>query len=369
MLALSLICALTLIWSGIAKLRTSGSARATLLGLGLPTRGWLLAGATVIPFVELLLGVSWLFLPSRWALVSAGFAALLFLGFLLIVIRAYRARGRQAACACFGSVRSVDPMTIARNAALTLMSATAVALGSWSLARLGDGASVVVDLVNMLGSAATAPSAVAAIALTIAWFVVALAQERAPQLSTVRDNRGAEQPRHEVYDEYGGRTVTVGDKEVFVPKQAERQATFIDPSGEYVAIEKVANERGSLVVFTQPNCRACVYLKPKIEAFRAQISPMSVEVVELTQGLAEAESSGAWRDPSGMAAALLEVPTYPAALVLLQGGAIPVGPVFGPDAIIELVEELEEVLAAAQQEAAAAQAGEGSAPNRQHSDA
>lgn len=350
MLALSLICTLTLIWSGVAKLRAPGSARTTLLGLGLPAHGVVLWGAIAMPFVELFLGLSWLLLPARWALVSAAGTTLLFLGFLIIVVRAYRDRGRQAECMCFGSERSVGPTMIARNAALTLMAASAVALLAWQQSMPGEGSSVVIEIVSMFASTATAPAAIATLVLTISWFMVAVASELSPQNQEGHDNSNGGSLQHGVYDEFGGRTVSVGGKQVFVPKQADQRATLIDSRGAYVTINNVANSRGSLVVFTKPNCHSCSYVLPKLDEYRDRISPMSIEVVESTTGHTEAEHSGAWRDPYGMAGALLEVPTYPAALVLLKGGAVPVGPVFGPAAIDELVDELNEVLVAAQQE-------------------
>ncbi|HTN56248.1 MAG TPA: hypothetical protein VLZ82_08680, partial [Microbacterium sp.] len=51
----------------------------------------------------------------------------------------------------------------------------------------------------------------------------------------------------------------------------------------------------------------------------------------------------------GMASEILGANTYPAALIALPDGTIPVGPVFGPQAIDELVAALTSDLRAARE--------------------
>lgn len=124
------LIALTLIWSGAAKLKSSQLTLKAMRGLGIPTflrRQWV---ARLVPVVELGVGLVLLCAPAPARFIGALTATVLFSVFSFYVTRAV-ARGVEVACECFGSAshEPVDRYTVARNFALMLAGFIAIGAG------------------------------------------------------------------------------------------------------------------------------------------------------------------------------------------------------------------------------------------------
>ncbi len=124
----TLITALVLLVSGIAKLRAPEDVDRAFAQLPVPAvlnRPWLRRS---FPWSEILLALALLLLPGSWWLVAGGAASALFSVYLVLVAVSV-AGGAEVYCGCFGSLFSdrVTRRTVMRNVALLM-----VAVVSWA---------------------------------------------------------------------------------------------------------------------------------------------------------------------------------------------------------------------------------------------
>lgn len=338
MIATSLIAVLTLLWSGVAKLSMPPHPVEALSGVGLPQRRIFVTGYRLLPFAEIIVGLCWVVLPLPSGLIATGIGVLLYLGFTVVVVRAKAIHGAGASCACFGSLRPVGTLTVVRNVVLFVVSLASLGLGVWSYLQ-GAVESVLMQFLGLFASIDTLPSGIAILVVIVGWLVQAMFFEYLTPTEAVAPQSGPYYRDETTY-------VTTEGEEIFVPK-GSRRAAFLSVDGKYIENAEVAGERGSLVVFLSSTCYLCDLVAPRMAEYRRRVAPLGLAVIESVEGHAPTKLDGALADPYGMGSSRLEVETVPAALVLLPNTSVPVGPVYGPDAIAELVEELEAVLAAA----------------------
>ncbi|MCS3841750.1 MauE/DoxX family redox-associated membrane protein [Microbacterium sp. AK031] len=124
------LIAVTLLWSGLAKLRTPLLTLKAMAGLRAPTllqRRWF---AFSLPFVELLLGATLIVTPGLFRFAASVLTTAMFAVFMFYVARAVAQR-TDVACNCFGSSshEPVDRFTVARNLFLVIGGVLALCAG------------------------------------------------------------------------------------------------------------------------------------------------------------------------------------------------------------------------------------------------
>lgn len=122
--------AAVLISSGALKLGRHREFFKSMQTLGLPA--WLLRDYTfakVFPFLEMALGALIVLLPKPWQLVPVALATVLFVAFLVVIVRAVRS-AVPASCNCFGGLGAdeIGPRTVARNVGLVVLALLALLL-------------------------------------------------------------------------------------------------------------------------------------------------------------------------------------------------------------------------------------------------
>ncbi len=163
--AARLILALVLGAAGIAKLRDMAGFVETARDLVSVRLRWAVpAGARALPVLEIASAAA---LLSRFLTTGLVTAALLFLGFTLVLIRALRLR-LDTSCACFGASRGerIDGATLARTVGLL-----SLAVGALAFHPGTTGASALLLLTS--GSEATAVAIVSGAALAAGALAVA----------------------------------------------------------------------------------------------------------------------------------------------------------------------------------------------------
>ncbi|HWC20897.1 MAG TPA: MauE/DoxX family redox-associated membrane protein [Flexivirga sp.] len=126
---LTWLAAAVLVTSGVLKFGTAASFQLTLSQFGLPRWTWKDERfARAFPWIELVLGLGAILLPSPWQVVPSIGILALFIGFLVLVIQVSR-RPSTVSCNCFGGLGddTVGTRTIVRNAVLVALALAAVA--------------------------------------------------------------------------------------------------------------------------------------------------------------------------------------------------------------------------------------------------
>jgi peroxiredoxin len=146
LLGVRFLLALVFVAAGIAKLRDRRGFARTLVAFHAPA-WFVIAGATLIPLVELAVGLS--FLTEQYA-TGGAVVSVVMLAIFTTAAGANLLQGRSPDCACFGTAASepIGPATLIRNAwliALALFVALEgpgggfVSRGSWSAATRNEG--------------------------------------------------------------------------------------------------------------------------------------------------------------------------------------------------------------------------------------
>lgn len=345
MLLPSLICATVLLWSGIAKLVHRESALTTLQGLDLPQGIFFRSAAALVPIVEIVIALSWVLVPEPYSLLPVALGTMLFVLFALVAIRA-RVRRADAECMCFGSRQRVGGATIARNLALVLLSSVA-SVGA--ITRTIDN-----SMTSVLEEAIADRSwmqVTVGLLLVSSWILLFWAIE----------HRGAAAPpghRSEHHSDAGSGPIQNTDgtltiqgadgTEIHVPKPSPHVA-FVNPKGDFTGIDEVASPHGVLLLVLSSSCYLCDMVRQRLDEYRESIAPVQIAVVGAVESDGGLPEGADLADLYGMASEILGANTYPAALIALPDGTIPVGPVFGPQAIDELVAALTSDLRAARE--------------------
>lgn len=318
MFVASVICAAVLLWSATAKLIARHSAPAALRGLDLPNVWVLRAAVTVLPLVEISLGASWILVPAPFAVVPAAAATALFLLFLLLVVRS-RIRRADASCMCFGAERTIGIATVLRNIALVGLGVSSIIAIS---AQLMPGMSVMGAL-----AAADAPTFVVQLLVAAAGILLFIAVEAADEGSAAGDAVSASAPA----------------SDLAFPAS---ELAFVDAEGRVVQMLNAAAPRGAMLIVLSETCYLCDMVRPRLDDYRARLAPMRVSVVGQASADGRAPADADLGDLAMMASRTLGATTYPSAVIVLPDGTVAMPPIFGPEAIDDVVAELAASLAA-----------------------
>lgn len=186
-----------LISSGLLKLGTTDTFQVTLSQFGLPRWTWQDSRfARAFPWCEISLGVAAALLPAPVHLLASVAILLLFVAFLVLVIRVWR-RPTPVSCNCFGGLGddTVGPRTVIRNGVLVVLALAATVLHRSPASTVAD---------HLAGWCYPLPAvlAVAIGAGLLGWRAVAARRRRARLIRTltVRDVDGNELPITEFQD-------------------------------------------------------------------------------------------------------------------------------------------------------------------------
>ena len=259
-LALQLVLAVVFLTAGVGKLLDLAGSRQAMRDFGVPDRAATIAG-TLLPVVELTIGVALIFAPSaRWGALAA---LALLLTFIAGIARAM-ARGEEPDCHCFGQIHSAPagPLTLARNAALAGCAAVIVAYGSGPAVDAWVNARSTGELV----AAGAAICAVAAVAYALSL--------RAEIARLKRDLNIAKT---------GAAAAGAG-----LPVGADAPAFALrDLQGETVSLTAL-RELGQpvLLLFMSPGCGPCAEFLPTIQQWQQSLSARLTPAI-ITTGTAE----------------------------------------------------------------------------------
>lgn len=303
-------CAVVLVVSGAGKLRAPDSVDSGFTALEVPA--WLDTAFVrrLVPWVEVALGL-WLLLATGPALVVvAVLVLLLFVAYLVLVVRAVR-RPDPVDCGCFGALGDsrVTRVTVWRNALLVVSAFLCVVAGLRGVGVIG----AVVD-----GSALPW---IASAALTAA--VAALVAYRGPV-----SDAGSAPPL---------------DDDAAYERRATPRAEVLTEDGRLVLLSEQSRTAAHLLVFLSPGCGPCGRIGPRLAQWAADLDPVTVRAVVAAQPQSIAEvpylAGHAYFDPFALARTAFGVAT-PAAVLLGTDGMLAGGPVQGEDDVNAFVAEL-----------------------------
>ena len=259
-MALQLLLAGVFLTAGIGKLLDLAGSRQAMRDFGVPDRAATIAG-TLLPVVELAIGVALIFAPSaRWGALAA---LALLLTFIAGIARAM-ARGEEPDCHCFGQIHSAPagPLTLARNAALAGCAAVIVVYGSG-------------PAVDAWVNARSTSELVAAGAAICAVAAVAYALSLRAEIARLKRNLDIAQT--------GAAAASPG-----LPVGADAPAFALrDLQGETVSLTAL-RERGQpvLLLFMSPSCGPCAAFLPTIQQWQQSLSARLTLAI-ITTGTAE----------------------------------------------------------------------------------
>jgi hypothetical protein len=323
-LILRLALAAVFLAAALGKLARPAATAGTLADFGLP-RPLRRPGAYALPAVEL--ATAALLVPEATARSGAGLALVLLVGFSAAVARLL-ARGERPACNCFGAVAStpVGPRTLVRNGGLAAAAAVVLAAGPGAaLASIGD------------ADTATVAIAAAGVALLAALAGFALSWQLMRQNGRLLGRLDALEER-----------VRKDDGIVAGPGEPMPAFELPDMSGDPVSLaDLLEDDRGVLLLFTDPECQACNPLLPEIG--RRQRDPLA-DPRPVVISLSDAAAAEPKVAEHGLEQVLLQetfdlprsvgLKGMPGAIELDRRGRIVGTPTLGGDAVGALLREL-----------------------------
>jgi peroxiredoxin/uncharacterized membrane protein YphA (DoxX/SURF4 family) len=332
-----LILALVFVVAGVTKLADRPGSRSALEGFGVGPK---VAdkGSVALPLFELAIAVGLLVPVTAWwsALAAAGLLAV-FIASIAVSLR----RGEEPECHCFGQLHSspAGRQTLVRN----------VVLMALSLVVVGAGRSEMANHVGALGSLSTSGltfglliAGLACVAVVQGFFLIQLLRQNGRIMSRLdRLESGGSVGVQETangYDAPAG--LPVGSP---APDFALRSV-----GGERVTLSELLSEgRHALLVFSDPDCKACTSMLPDLASWQDEQSSLEVAIIssgDITQNAAKAEEHGLGRvllQQAHETARAYLTPTTPSAVAVSPDGKIASRPAMGPAAIRALKESVE----------------------------
>jgi hypothetical protein len=311
-----LLLIVVLVISAVAKLRDPRDTRQVFHKLRLPRFLTTLKAPQLLPYGELAVAAGLLLLPDGWYVVAATAALLLFVAYLVVVVRAL-GFGYPLMCGCFGQLGLgwITRQTAVRNGVLV-----GVAAVTWLDSWRGDG---VLERLRDLGDGW--------------WWLAAVALAMVTTFFVVRESEPpAYLPPEEGDDDYVARPVAY--------------SVLDGPEGP-TSLWALSDVAARMLVFWDPAEEGSEALPERLPTWRALLDPVQVHLVSESEwkpmaALRPDLAADLLGDPEGETRARLGVPVPGAALVgtdrLLAGG-----PVGGLEEIEELVEAAAEQLRAA----------------------
>lgn len=311
-----LLLAAVLLLSGIAKIVRPDGAADAFEALGVPAalRSRLVVRAH--PWVEIVLGLAVVLLPTPWSVVAAVAALLLLAAYLVLVVRAV-STGEEASCNCFGGLGSsqIDGWTVARNVVFVVLAGVAL----WDLLDRG---SVLGRLADLGGQG---------------WWLLALLATAAVVALVLRSDAGGAVDDDGPQDDY--LRLPTPD----VPVQL--------PDGSDVSLRELSAGRAQLLLFLSPGCGPCLEVTGKLPAYTERLPELDLRVVTPMSIENVREMAPDWPEPQVLTergsevAGVFGIFGRPAAVLLGGDGLLAGGPVNGSQAIDDFVEDIEAELA------------------------
>ena len=315
-----LACAVVLLLSGVAKLRAPQTVDAAFTALEVPAVLDTAVVRRLSPWLEVAVGVGLLLATGAALVVVAVLTLMLFVAYLLLVVRAVR-RPEPVDCGCFGALgdSEVTPMTVWRNVLLVVAALLAVVAG-----LQGGGLAGSLGDEGVLAWVASA-ALTAAIAVLVAYRAPGTRAPAAPPVEADGGYERVETPRAQV----------------------------LSQRGELVLLAHETMTSALLLVFLNPGCGPCERIGPDLARWAEELHPVTLRaVVTATPAVVESYTyfeGLAYYDPFGIARAAFGVGT-PAAVLLGTDGLLAGGPVQGEvdvrSFVAEVAEQLREALEA-----------------------
>ena len=271
--------------------------------------GWMVSPVvqTLHPWVEIALALALVLTRGVLATVVAALGLALCTAYL-VVVATLRRRPEPTQCACFGAPEPVTSASLVRNVLLVV-----AAVGALVAAATGH---AFADVVMPGGDALATAGALAGVAVGAA---------------AVGATILAGGPAHLTDDPADG------DDYVRVPFP---DIDLERPDGTVGSVLREAQAGPVLVMFAAPDCRACGFANVRTPAWR-RLAPM-IRFVHVSRPLAAGEVAPefiheAWKDPDDRLRRAAGVTATPGAVVVGTDGLTVAGPVYGADAINDLV--------------------------------
>lgn len=318
------LIAITLLWSGFAKLRSTQLTLKAMRGLGVPTflrRKWI---AGLVPIVEIGVGLVLFCAPAPVRFIGAVTATVLFSVFSFYVTRAV-VRGVEVACECFGSAshEPVDRYTVARNFALVFAGLISMSAGPRSP--------------SLFMSVTPSTLAVFAVTLLIAALVIfTVTQHR--HIDRLRSiiNQNADHYRR--------------DSDAPLTGSPIPDAELVDLDGVTKNLNEIGDGRAVLLIFSKAGCGDCAKLARALPEWRRRLGDIVRPVIATSSNperlfLEYPEFVGHTYFGASAARKALGIRMLPTAVLLASdGGSVATETVEGSAAITDLVAALEEQL-------------------------
>lgn len=317
-----------LIASGALKLRTPADLD-EFAQLGVPValrRPWI---ARLHPWGELALGVI-LLVAGSWLGALAALAATVLMGaYLVLIVRALRATP-DASCACFGTTKKITPVTVVRNAWLTLLGVAAV-VTTWTLPLLGG------PLAALAGDG-------------WAWLVVLLATALTVALVMWPEPTASEPTASDAPATPGALTApTSGQGEELDYVRSITPAIPVTlADGSTQTLRELSSLRPLLLLAVSATCGSCTSTIESRERWRELLPEIDIRLILSAEPhatpIAETAHPMSLHDPQRLVAPSLGYVQTPSAVLLGLDGLLAGGPVSGADDIREFVADVYESL-------------------------
>lgn len=353
LVAAQVLLSLTLLVSGLSKIRDPRATEDAMRSLRLPARKLHPLASRLIAPTELALAVlAWIPVPWVQTVVAAATLALM-TAFLVTIARALTFP-EKVSCSCFGTLGSptVSRATLGRNIVL-------VALSVIALIAAGSGITAHTELhhgLTLLGWA---------LALTVTALLTVLtmgisrpATDADPYTAPAIQSRPSSESAANVE---GMEDVEELDYErTPIPHALVRRS-----DGELATLHSIATGHAALLVWINPGCGPCERILDKLPAWREQLTPYVVTHVVVPRSLdslfgQDTERVGAepLEDIQRTLSGALGIGGWPAAVLLGADGMLAGGPVLGAVEVEEFIEQVIEQIADAGDELQQARAEE-----------
>lgn len=313
---------LTLVLSGVLKLREPQAARDGFVSLRLPPALVDSPAPTLLPWAELVLALGVLLLPGWPGLAVAVLSLLLFGAYLVLIGRALRF-DEPVHCGCFGKLGlgTVSRLTLVRNGLL-------VALAALAVQQAFAGESLLTQLLGMpahdWGWLAAALGAV--VLAGVVTYGSGAAQDSGPSAEPPADEEG----------DYLRQPIPFGQLRL--------------PDGALVSLQAMSEHSAVLLVFLNAHCGSCLRVLEELPGFDRDNPEVSTGAVLHEANPVEGDLGvPVLLDPEGAVARLFRVGP-PAAVLLGADGLLAGGPVNGEHAVLQFLRDIAGQLAEARED-------------------